>query len=241
MKKILRPLFYKFFPIHLFFLWLRVRNTDSAQNIPTINANTFFKLLARGKRTFVQIGANDGVKNDPIYHHVKKSKWQGVLVEPLPDFIKRLKENYKGCEGLQFENSGISDVNGTLDFYFLPSEWSEPDWFQQIGSFSKESILFNLSNFPEIIPRIVSKKIPVLTLKDLFLKYDIHALDLLLIDAEGFEMRILQGLTASEVRPTYIFYEWGSMAANDNNKLKVFFANLGYKLYVAGPDILAVR
>jgi len=240
MREPLKSLFYKIFPIPLYLLLWR-KNNNGEMDLPSINTNRFFQLLASKKRSFIQIGANDGVKNDPIYKHVKNSKWEGVLVEPLPDFIEKLKENYKDCMGLQFENSGISDVNGTLNFYFLPPECNEPDWFQQIGSFSKESIEFNLNNFPEIIPRIVSKKIPVLTLNDLFLKYKILSLDLLLIDAEGFEMRILQGLTASKVRPTYIFYEWGSMAADDNNKLKVFLANLSYKLYVAGPDMLAVR
>ena len=44
---------------------------------------------------FVQIGANDGFKADPIYLYVRKYGWKGILVEPVSYIFEKLKENYK--------------------------------------------------------------------------------------------------------------------------------------------------
>jgi hypothetical protein len=41
--------------------------------------------------TFVQIGANDGMGDDPVRRHVFEDGWVGVLVEPLPDVFERLQ------------------------------------------------------------------------------------------------------------------------------------------------------
>ena len=40
-------------------------------------------------KTFVQIGSNDGIKNDPLHRYIKKNNWKGILVEPdKANFIK---------------------------------------------------------------------------------------------------------------------------------------------------------
>jgi FkbM family methyltransferase len=241
MKQVLKKIFYSFFPLSVYILFCRIRHFKSEQGMPSINAARFFSLLGNKRRTFVQIGANDGVKNDPIHDHILKSSWSGVLVEPLPDFYEKLKSNYQAATGLRFENSGVSDVSGDLDFYYLPAQYNDPDWLQQIGSFSKEAILLNLESLPNFIPYIEVKKIPVLTLHQLFLKYEISSVHLLLIDAEGFEKRILEGLELSKVRPNYIFYEWGCMEPADNEYLKKMLIRLGYMLFSGSGDILAVK
>ena len=56
---------------------------------------------------FIQVGANDGFRGDPIRRMVQKYNWSGILIEPLPDIYEKLKENYKDQEGLIFENAAI--------------------------------------------------------------------------------------------------------------------------------------
>lgn len=241
MRGFLKSLFYALLPIRLYLFACRMKVPDSELGIPKINTNRFFQLLSSSQRSFIQIGANDGVKNDPIYSFVVNYRWQGVLVEPLPDFFARLQSNYSGIPGLRFENSGISDKDGHLEFYYLPPRYSSPEWLQQIGSFSKEAILLNLKDLPEFIPHIESDRIPVLTLNQLFAKYSIRSVDLLLIDAEGFEGRILKGLALSSVRPRFIFYEWGCMSTIEHRELMNMLKGLGYALYASQGDILAVK
>ena len=44
---------------------------------------------------FVQIGANDGRIDDPIYKLISRYRLKGLLVEPVPDFFESLVETYK--------------------------------------------------------------------------------------------------------------------------------------------------
>jgi FkbM family methyltransferase len=189
---------------------------------------------------FIQIGANDGVNNDPINEFVKKFQWAGILVEPMPKFFEELKNNYQGQAHLTFENSGISDTSQSLNFYYLPEDFCNPSWLQQIGSFDKDAIEKNLEVFPELVKEIKTIQIPTLTLTELVKKYNVAKVDLLIVDAEGYEYKILSQIAQTNVRPSFIFFEWGCLADGDLHKTKEELSNLGYSLYTIGGDILAV-
>jgi FkbM family methyltransferase len=206
-----------------------------------ININILFTLLSKKLKrvSFVQIGANDGIKNDPIFPYVRKYQWRGILVEPLPNLFEKLVVNYEADKALVFENVGIGDKNEEMNFYYLPPEYNYPDWLQQIGTFDKNAIEFNLSNFPEVIGKVEARKIKVITLKELFKKNEISKIDLLIVDAEGFEYKILRQLSELPEKPSYILFEWGCMKEDVRNALFDLLRELEYKLYSGGGDVLA--
>jgi FkbM family methyltransferase len=225
--------------------YLRLVNLKHRHFVPGgnhINVDIFFTLLSRKSSpvSFIQIGANDGMKNDPIFPFVKQYHWKGILVEPLPDFYEKLVGNYQSAKNLTFENVGISDQNGEMDFYYLPPEYDKPEWLQQIGTFDKEAIEFNLANFPELIGKIERRKIQTFTLKHLLDKNKVLKMDLLIIDAEGFEYKILRQLEQLSEKPSYILFEWGCLKENVQNDLFNFLRDLKYKLYSSSGDVLAV-
>src|SRR5260221_13577955 len=88
--------------------------------------------------TFVQIGSNDGLKNDPIGNFVKQFKWKGIMVEPFEKNFNKLKANFNNNPDLFFEQCGITEEEGYLDFFYIENiEADEPDWYDQVGSFDK--------------------------------------------------------------------------------------------------------
>ena len=64
-------------------------------------------------RNFIQIGSNDGLKNDPLRKNILAGNWKGILVEPDYNNFQKLIQNYSGVQGLVFENTGIADRNGS--------------------------------------------------------------------------------------------------------------------------------
>src|SRR5262245_11123069 len=86
-------------------------------------SRTFFHDFSRslgGKVTFLQVGANDGLRNDPIREFVVRDRWSGLLVEPLPDVFEMLQRNYRHVQGgrLVFVNAAVSDADGdALSFW----------------------------------------------------------------------------------------------------------------------------
>src|SRR5687767_667926 len=44
---------------------------------------------------FVQIGANDGRRGDPVFQFIRQYRWRGLLLEPQPDVFRVLVRNYE--------------------------------------------------------------------------------------------------------------------------------------------------
>jgi FkbM family methyltransferase len=229
-----------FISLEQYLKWVRGNRPDFAPGGNQVNQEIFLRLLSKSKVSFVQIGANDGIKNDPIHAFIKKYRWSGVLVEPLPELMEKLKMAYAGMSGLRFENVGIAGESGAMDFYFLPPEYNDPDWLQQIGTFDKNAIALNLENYPQLMDKVATREIKTVTLKELMTRNGMSKTDLLLIDAEGFEYRILSQLDQLTEKPSYILFEWGCMNDSDQTKLYDLLKSQGYRLYSSGGDILAV-
>lgn len=243
MRQKIKSIILRFISLKLFFLIIDWKRKVFKPGGNQVNVNIFFTILSRESKpvSFVQIGANDGIKNDPIFTFVRKHQWKGILVEPLPNMFERLVANYNEDKSLSFENVGVSDQNGEMIFYFLPPEYNNPDWLQQIGTFDEDAIKFNLESFPNLIEKIESRVIKTVTLKELFSRNRLSKIDLLIIDAEGFEYRILAQLEQLIEKPSYILFEWGCMKEDIQNTLFSLLYNQKYKLYSSSGDILAVH
>ena len=210
--------------------------------LPSLRLDDFLSTLSRLNPPpfFVQIGANDGVKNDDLSPFVRRYGWRGILVEPMPRFFATLRRNYGVRPGLVFENVGIADADGAMDFFSLPEEFTDPDWLQQIGTFDRRAIEFNLAGRPELIEKIRVTKIPAISLRTLLERNRVTKVDLLFIDAEGFENVILRQLCDMTLRPRYIVFEWGCMQRDVLQSLMDFLRHESYELFSCGGDVLAV-
>jgi FkbM family methyltransferase len=229
-----------FISLEQYLKWVDRNRPDFAPGGNQVNQEVFLRLLSKSKVSFIQIGANDGIKNDPIHAFIKRYRWSGVLVEPLPGLMEKLKMAYAGESGLRFENVGIAGESGAMNFYFLPPQYNDPDWLQQIGTFDKNAMALNLENHPQLMDKGSTRQIKTITLKELVSRNGLSKTDLLLIDAEGFEYRILVQLDQLSQKPSYILFEWGCMNDTDQSKLYDFLKLQGYRLYSSGGDILAV-
>src|ERR1035441_5210930 len=86
----------------LFQYFLELAPFDVCWRLPIVTLAPVDLLLAsyeaRGDAiTILQIGACDGVTNDPIHRHVEKGLNRAVLVEPNPLAFARLQKTYAGC------------------------------------------------------------------------------------------------------------------------------------------------
>jgi FkbM family methyltransferase len=190
---------------------------------------------------FVQIGANDGVFQDPIRDLVVKHRLRGVLVEPLPDLFARLRANYNGQPGLAFEQCAVGEHDGEATLYRVAADPQLPAWTQGIASFDKEHLSGRKFKFPALEGRVESLKVPVLTLPSLLRKHDMDGCELLQIDAEGYDCRIVQAAIRSGLRPGIINYENLNSGPEERAQVKRLLADNAYAFLDIGPDTLAVR
>ena len=187
--------------------WLR--RTYCAIGLGTRTERDFlFALTRKHKDIFVlQVGANDGISNDPIYPFVQRYKWKGLLLEPLPDVFKRLQQTYQSKEGVILCNAAMADRDGVMPFYRIAPEPDVPDWCDRVGSFSRETVLSHKHRFPAIENYITEQPIDTYSFNTLVNSRGIDKIDVVMIDAEGYDHEILKQIDFERFRPKLVIYE----------------------------------
>ncbi len=189
---------------------------------------------------FVQIGANDGRIDDPIYKLISHYRLKGLLVEPVPDFFESLVANYKDNSQLLFENSAIGNDNGTRSFFKLKNDNPFPPEARGLAGFDKEILLKHERFLPGISQYIETISVKTITFQSLIDKYRLTHIDLLLIDTEGYDYEILKMASSTEIRPHIINFEFIHLTPSDYNQSLSLLAKNGYKFIHSKKDTLAI-
>lgn len=183
---------------------------------------------------FIEIGANDGVAHDHLRPFVLSHGWRGVMVEPVPFVFERLRRNYAGVEGVALANAAIARRDGTLPFYHL-AEAGEgereglPGWYDAIGSFSRETVLAHAADIPDIERRLVSARVECLSFESLCRRHGVERLDLLAIDAEGYDAEIVGSIDFERRRPRLLIYEHFHLRPAERAGCGELLAGAGYE------------
>ena len=180
----------------------------------------FFKQKSDG--FFVDVGAFDGIYLSNSYAF-EKLGWQGICVEPYPEYFERCQKNRQGTICINASCVGSDDIKET-------SFYTEP-----LGLFS--GIDVNLKkvkdayNYRDMqFEGMEEIRVAAYTLNQIF---ETHLesgtkIDFISIDVEGTELDVLQGLDFERFAPRLFVIE-----ANDNDSLNLliqFMANKGYHL-----------
>jgi len=182
----------------------------------------------------VQIGANDGVSGDPLFDLVMKNElWKVLFVEPVIPMFNKLKNNYGDDSRFIFENAAINENGDSQSFYMVHEGAYKafPDLsrkYDQIGSFNKDHIV-KLSE-GKLTDYIEELQVNCLSLGQLFSNNKIESVDLLLIDAEGYDWKILSQLDLSRYQPKIIYVEFCNLSEEDK-KSTVHHLQNDYNVY----------
>lgn len=195
---------------------------------------------------FVQIGAYNGI--DEFTELRRRYKWQGLLVEPQKIIFKDLVINTSGEEGIFLENVAVSDKPEVKKLYKLSLN---VDWFSSYASFDRTHILRNLGWLVKHargqgikIPKnpedmIVIEDVDCLPLNGLLVKYRLTDLDILIIDAEGYDFEIIRGIDFGTIKPKIIIFEYTNLSGNMFRHCKKLLHNNGYKLNSEELNVIA--
>lgn len=201
--------------------------------------------LASRKREeffFVQIGAFDGRSGDPLHHLVVNSGWAGVLVEPQKDAFMRLQETYRSQPQLHLRNVAVGPRTERRQLFRISAKRPGlPEWSTQLASFQLETILAHRHEIPDIDDLIEAEEVECLTFDDLLPPPMPRHLDLLQVDAEGFDDEILRLFHAAGRTASIIAFEHKHLS---RSRLDACFGDLiarGYHLALDGPDTVGYR
>jgi FkbM family methyltransferase len=193
----------------------------------------------KGNVSVVQIGANDGVTNDPINHLVTSRGWSLLAVEPLAPAFSRLTQTYRFAPNVQCVRCAIAERNGELTLYTVaPSPDSGP-MDDHLASFSREVLMKHWRRIPNLENRIVTQSVRAVTLQTLLEEYNVDAIDLMQIDTEGFDFEIIKMVLAAGLTPPILAFEWEHLDKQTMWECRGLLIEAGYRWLVVKGDVVA--
>ncbi len=180
----------------------------------------FQQAYERNKDNFVvvQVGANDGVTNDPLYKFLQGKDVKGVLIEPQRDAYYKLCQNYKGTS-LKTEHCAVWHEKVVM--YRIKKSKRQEIYDNYSGqdatglsSVSRNQLITflktrNYKFYAGINPDdyIESFAVKCMTPQQLMTKHNIKHIDILQVDAEGMDAIIVTEFLKL-LRPRVINFEY---------------------------------
>jgi FkbM family methyltransferase len=198
--------------------------------------------LAMPSARFVQVGANDGVTLDPLRRQILLRQWSGVHVEPVPSIFERLRVN-TGCRRLALENVAIADRSGLLPFYSVSDDpaLGFPAWVKLLGSFRREVVESHAQFVPQIASHVICTPVPTMTWGELLDRHGRDRIDIVQIDAEGYDYQLLRTFPFERCLPSLMMYEHRHLSEPDRQACRSLLERQGYELLPLEFDTLALR
>lgn len=187
---------------------------------------------------FLQIGANDGRRNDPICDYIDRFGWSGVFVEPDPVMMASLQAHRPGPR-FSYMPFAVARQTGRFTFYSLEGK-ELPEFANGLGTLSRKRIEAAARHLEKFKPRIVKKEVDCLSVSDLVAQVG-KVFDVCVIDVEGLDYEILQLLAESHALAKIVHYEHKCLSEKDQQGSFSFLKDKGYDLLVSEQDCTAYR
>ena len=193
---------------------------------------------------FVNIGANDGVTNDPIHPFLDEYGWRGLAVEPDPDVFETLRANYQRYPHVVLERAAIVREPAPL-FRIGAGPFDRAPWMTQISAVSEARVREvvdllrrheGLGPIPDGIEHHIERiAVPCLTFQDLVARHAVDRIDYLNIDTEGSDLEVLDQVDLDRFGVRLLCVE---MDLARDPHAAVMDARLRQLGFIAHPDLM---
>lgn len=169
---------------------------------------------------YVDVGSHHPILTSNTFFFYLR-KWEGICIDPNPEFVKLYKEKRPNDT---FLNIGISNSSEhEMNYYKLKSELSERN------SFSKEYIETN--NLTDYVREIIPIKIKPLSKVLSEINIPDTGIDFLTVDCEGLDLEVLMSNDWNRFRPKIVITETYDFLKEDlYSPLVKYMESLGYIL-----------
>jgi len=191
----------------------------------------------------VQIGANDGVQFDPLHHFLIKNHQniKALLLEPIEEYYINLVRNYSGFENLLPLQLAIHNSERQMTVYKVDNKRITYDQSHLIGIASFDRNHYKRSGISA--EHIKEESVSCAPLSEVLSNHKFPQVDILQIDAEGYDCEIVLNIDFRQIKPTIIHFEHSfSQGVTTSEKLEKvigFLNKNGYQIVIEESDATA--
>lgn len=217
----MKKAFYKFFfelildNPRMFDLYLLSKSFWKKIGADELFFNNYLKRI-NAPLKLIQVGANDGLRGDPARKIILKNKCEAILIEADPICFQALKNNYRHLKNrkISFKNVAVfPDTQEQLRFFSLSEEFRKhlPKKKQVIlsrkASTNKELLIEYLgkAGFEDPEKLIEAQNVKGEKLNAIFSDYFVP--NILIIDTEGLDWKIIESIDFDKYKPDLIYFE----------------------------------
>lgn len=195
----------------------------------------------RGLR-FLQIGAHDGVRNDPLYRWIGDAQWTGCLVEPMPDYAARLRRLYADNPRIEVLECAIAAGSGSMQLYRLdPNATGLPDWAPGVATLDAARAAAAAKDLDLAEDCLVAITVRTLAMSELLRRFPSGGPAIVAIDTEGHDLQLASALFDTGCHPALLHFEHACATDEDRWAFMRRLHALGYETMTHGPDTTAYR
>lgn len=189
------------------------------------------ELVGNENLTFLQIGAFDGEGDDDLREMVLQHRLRGVLVEPQPVAFERLRQTYRNEPQVTLLQAAIAEHEGTRELFCQRGRAS------MAASFERDHLRRHGIREEEIESRPVACH----TVTSALRVAGLSQVDLIQIDAEGYDWPIIRSIDFRTIRPAILRFEYRHMTGHDADACLALLAAHGYRFMAEPRDIIAIH
>ncbi len=189
--------------------------------------------------SFIQIGANDGISHDHLYSFVKSRNSRGVAIEPLKDFFEKLKCNYQYNPHVVTVNEAVHKDKRKVILYRLDPSKTDlaPHWAQGIASLDPHH--HKRSHIPS--DYIIAEEVTANNLMNIIEEhYHCNKVNLIQIDAEGYDLEILKMIDFKKIKPQIIRSEYINLSKAERLAMRSILSAQKYYTFTLDADFISV-
>ncbi len=193
----------------------------------------------KGKFSFIQVGANDGISFDFLYEFAINRQSSGLVIEPVIEYFNELVINYKDYPEIKKINKAVHCLEKSKKIYKIMESRKQkyPDWVKGMASFDENHHKRQNISKEDMEVENVSTDTLMNIISD---SYSDKKIDYLQIDTEGYDWEILKMLDFSRVKPPIIKYEHVNLEKADLIASKKLLIDQGYSIFKEGIDTLGI-
>lgn len=250
MKRIVESILYR--------LGYRAVSSDSQQDLDEIEFCINILLAGQGTVNIVQVGANDGLFDDPVHAavHSFKARTRILLIEPQDALIPILTKNYSAHPGAFFYKGAIGAGRELILYSIRPEHWKEfdvpyarnwPVYRAPTGVTSADRshvegwVKQHYKGQDKLSDIIQEQTVQSLPLGQILIEVGFgQNVDILQVDAEGYDDAVIYNSEIDELLPRLIRFESHSLGRQKLQRLTDYLVEKGYRMYPRGGDAMAV-
>ena len=169
-------------------------------------------LKCKNNGSYVDIGANHPTDLSDTKRFYDRG-WRGINIEPNPSLFTAFQGDRIGDINL---NLGVGNTTGILPFYVMSAS--------TLSSFDKDAALEGGKIHGAILEKVI--EIEVWPLQRVLEKYQNKDIDLLSVDTEGYDLRVIESNDFSKWRPKCLIIETNQ----DDGAVNSYLIDKGYEL-----------